>query len=427
MPSRKKRAMRRQQGSSALPALIAVLALVAAALVILLMQSDPLATPEPAVTLQADKQNFVDQKNATTPPLVLGADKEQLSVTPTPAPSAAPAETDEAAVVAEDATATQEQSSANRLIPQPEKGSYFLPVFDKALRTLDDEAMIAITVDDCSDVAVMEQIVQVARKYDMQLTLFPTGAALMNEELTEGFRTCARKLNYQLENHTYDHKGEYRLSDSELALQIWKQGIATSYAVGRDYQQHFFRPVYNGSVYDQRTHFFIRKLGFQGVAGYTYSYRDLKLDDLAATLENGNVYQFDMSEKSMSLFEPFVAMASSKGYRLVTMNELFGIEENTIANELTIDVQTLPTMEDYTAELYDLKLNYRTNAVYTLQSRLAELGYLTGDEAKADGYYGSNTSIAVSAFQAKIGVAATGNADVTTQERLYALNAPLAG
>lgn len=422
MPSRKKRAMRRQQGSSALPALIAVLALVAAALVILLMQSDPFAAPEPAVTLQADQQNFVDQKNATLPPLVLGADS--LPSSQTAAPTATPAPT--ASPVVENQQG-EESSQANRLIPQPEQGSYFLPVFDKALRTPDDEAMIAITVDDCNDVNVMEQIVQLARKYDMQLTLFPTGAALMNEELTDGFQTCARRLNYQIENHTYDHKGEYRLSDSELALQIWKQSIATSYAVGRDYQQHFFRPVYNGSVNDQRTHFFIRKLGLLGVAGYTYSYRDLKLDDLAATLDNGNIYQFDMSEKSMSLLEPFVAMASSKGYRLVTMNELFGLEDNAISSELTIDVQTLPTMEDYTAELYDLKLNYRTNAVYTLQKRLTELGYLTGEDAKADGYYGPNTSIAVSAFQAKIGVAATGNADVTTQERLYALNAPLAG
>ena len=407
--------MRRQNGSSALPALIAVLAVVAAALVILLMQSDPFAPADPVVTLPPDQQNFVDQRSATAAPLVLGADPVLSSQAPQATPTPAPA-----------ATAAP-QESGNRLVPAPEKGLHFLPVFDKALRTPDDEAMIAITVDDFDNPEVMEYIVDIAKKYDMQLTLYPTGDALMNEELMEGFRTCVRKLGHQLENHTYDHKGEYRLSDSELALQIWKKSIAASYVVGRDYQQHFFRPVYNGSVNDQRTHFFIRKLGYSGVAGYTHSYRDLNVSELDATLENGNVYQFDMSEKSMALFEPFVALASSKGYRLVSMNELFGLQDNAISDDLTIDVQTLPTMEDYTADLYDLKLNYRTRAVYTLQARLAELGYLTGEDAKADGYYGPNTSIAVSAFQAKIGVAATGNADVITQERLYALNAPLAG
>ena len=70
MPSRKKRAMRRQQGSSALPALIAILAIVAAALVILLMQSDPLAQPQPAATIMPNQQNFVDQRLATAAPLV---------------------------------------------------------------------------------------------------------------------------------------------------------------------------------------------------------------------------------------------------------------------------------------------------------------------------------------------------------------------
>ena len=409
MPSRKKRAMRRQQGSSALPALIVILAIVAVALVILLMQSDPLAAPEPAATLPPEQQNFVDQRQATAAPLVLGAEQAIESATPAVQATATPAP---------EATAAPEESG-NRLIPEVEEGDYFLPVFDKALRTPDDEMMIAITVDDCDEPLVLEAMVDIAKKYDAQLTLFPTGEALMNEELSDGFRSCVRKLGYQLENHSYNHKAEYRLSNSELALQLWKQSIAASYVVGDDYQQHFYRPIYKGSDYDQRTHFFIGKLGYYGIASYTYSYNQLDSADLAATLENGNVYQFDMSEKSFALFESFVSTASSKGYSLVSMNELFGLPENEVSNTLTIDQQTLPSMEDYVPTLYDLKLNYRTNAVYRLQSKLMELGYLTGESAKSDGLYGPNTSIAVSAFQADVGEPATGNADVATQEKLY--------
>ena len=111
----------------------------------------------------------------------------------------------------------------------------------------------------------------------------------------------------------------------------------------------------------------------------------------------------------------------------VTMNELFALEENALGERLTIDQQTLPTMDDYVPSYYDLRLNDRTNAVYALQARLMELGYLTGEDVKADGMYGPDTSIAVSAFQAKVGTAATGNADALTQEKLFALNAPPAG
>ena len=45
-------------------------------------------------------------------------------------------------------------------------------------------------------------------------------------------------------------------------------------------------------------------------------------------------------------------------------------------------------------------------------------------EGSADGVYGSGTAAALSAFQAKLGIAATGAADVDTQKRLYAEDAP---
>ena len=144
--------------------------------------------------------------------------------------------------------------------------------------------MIAITVDDCSDPEVLSQIVEIARKYNAMLTLFPTGEALMKEDMADGFRTCVLRYGYELENHTYSHKGEYKLSNGELALQLWKQSIAASYVVGKDYEQHFYRPYFDNSKYDQRTHFFIRKLGYAGVASYTHSYKGMTAEQLIDTL-----------------------------------------------------------------------------------------------------------------------------------------------
>ena len=423
MPSREKRAMRRRRGYGVLSALIVILMLVAAALVVILVNGG--AQQGGDVPIQPNATDFADAGSATPAPLVLGAEL-QTAAAQKSQPSAEPVETVDAEPEAEPEP-VQTSSTGNRLIPEPLPGDYYLPIFDRALRTPDDEMMIAITVDDCSDPEVLSQVVEIARRYDAMLTLFPTGEALMKEDMADGFRTCVLRYGYELENHTYSHKGEYKLSNGELALQLWKQSIAASYVVGKDYEQHFFRPVYDNSKYDQRTHFFINKLGYAGVASYTYSYKGMTAEQLIDTLKNGNIYQFDMTEKSMELFETFIQAASSKGYKLVTMNRLFGLNEDVVGDKLTIDEQMLPSMDDYVSTYYDLKLNYRTNAVYSLQARLAELGYLTGDAAKPDGLYGANTSIAVSAFQAKIGEAATGNATVTTQERLFALNAPLAG
>ena len=423
MPNRKKRARRRQGGAGViLPVLIVFVAIAAAALGILLYYSNPFA-PERRGGLPYDYEglNFAEPGEATAAPLVLGsaATPEPVEGAPTdiPEPAASPAPEEEAA---EERQASVE-TAGNRLVPTPMPGDYFLPVFDRALRTPDDRAMIAITVDGCDDPEVMTQILNIADIYDAELTLFPTGNALMT--LSSAFRTCVSALHYELENCTFDaDKKDYSMSSGELALQIWRQSIAASYAMGRDYQEHFYRPKSMESIYDQRTHFYIRKLGFLGIAGYTHSYKDNDIDSLVASLANGNIYQFDMSEKSMELFETFIEEASRKGYKLVTMNELFGLDSNGVGASLTIDQQNLPEMNDYVPTYYDLKLNYRTNAVYTLQSKLISLGFLTGENGqtiRADGIYGAETSIAVSAYQASVGLVATGNADVETQRKLF--------
>lgn len=444
MPSREKRARRRRRGAGILPALIALLAIVAAALTFVLVRSDPLGRTEPQLPFEyTQSPSFDAPADRTTAPLVLGGGTAMPERTPAPDETAAPAESaapaatpaaaqsgdpDESPSSAEndpsDGDATEDESA--RLTPTVAPGDYFLPVFERALRTIDDEAMIAVTIDDCDDPEAMTRVLDIAKRYDAQLTLFPIGEALMTQGMTEGFRSCVRNMGYELENHSFSHKAEYKLSSGELAIQIWKQSIAASYAMGRDYQQHFYRPYSRYSVSDQRTHFYIRKLGYLGIAGYTHSYKDFAdASALLATLENGKIYQFDMSEKSMGMLEDFVSGASRKGYRLVTMNRLFALDENELGAQLTIDQQTLPALDDYTPTYYDLKLNDRVNAVFALQARLMELGYLTGEDVKADGIYGPSTSIAVSAFQAKVGLPATGNATVATQERLFASDAPL--
>ena len=426
MPNRKKRARRREGGMGViLPVLIVIVALVAAGVGFLLYYSDPFAPAGSGDIPYAHGQlNFADPGDATNAPLVLGATAapEATEIPGEEEPESTPEPDSE--LVAAEATAAPE--AGNRLIPTPMPGDYFLPIFDRALRTPDDRAMIAITIDGCDNAEVMTRILNVANIYGAELTLFPTGDALMT--LAAGFRSCVANFHYEIENCTYDSsKRDYVLSSGELALQIWRQSIATSYAMTRDYQQHFYRPKNKASVYDQRTHYYIQKLGFLGIASYTHSYKDHDIDSLIASLANGNIYQFDMSAKSLEMFEAFIETASNKGYKLVTMNELFGLENNSIARSLPISQQTLPELTDYVPTYYDLKINYRTNAVFSLQARLRELGYLTveeGENFRADGIYGADTSIAVSKFQANVGIVATGNADVETQKWLFAENAP---
>ena len=291
MPNRKKRARRRQGGFGVmLPTLIGLFAAVAVALVILLVRSDPLA-PDPieeSLPYRYDSPiNFGE--DVASLPLVVGSTVEPE---PTPVPTEEMPEVVDvlnlwgesasdanAAAGAEGAGEAGEATPkptedpvlyAKRLAPTPMPFNYFLPIYDRALRTPNDRPMIAITVDDCDKIETLTELVQIADRYNAKLTLFPTGDAMMKNP--DVFRMIYRQFGCELENFTYDaNRLDYTLSDGELALQLWRQGIAMSYVLNGDYQQHFYRPQMKQSSVDQRTHFFLHKLNLFGVASYTYS------------------------------------------------------------------------------------------------------------------------------------------------------------
>ena len=90
MPSRKKRARRRESGSGFLPALSIILALIAAAMIALLIRSNPLAKDENVNALPVAypaEPNFVEQAKVTAAPLVLTVGTPQATMTPSPAPA----------------------------------------------------------------------------------------------------------------------------------------------------------------------------------------------------------------------------------------------------------------------------------------------------------------------------------------------------
>lgn len=98
-----------------------------------------------------------------------------------------------------------------------------------------------------------------------------------------------------------------------------------------------------------------------------------------------------------------------------------GLTNDGIAGEETLSAlyaDDAPRQEDVT-----LRVGDSGNAVKKLQSRLIELGYLTGS---ADGSFGSATQAAVMAFQTAASLSADGIAGLTTQNLLYSDNAPAA-
>ena len=127
------------------------------------------------------------------------------------------------------------------------------------------------------------------------------------------------------------------------------------------------------------------------------------------------------------------AVADSEARWTIVNNSILQLESVKSAAELTaiINGQTItvqaetpaPTIAPEETTYTSLSKGDEGNDVYKLQTRLYDLGFLTGDR---DGVFGSKTQTAVKLFQESAGITASGIADNATQQKLYADDAPYA-
>ena len=298
----------------------------------------------------------------------------------------------------------------------------YLPIFSKAKT---EEKIIAITVDDCNQTENLRQIVDCAVANGGKLTIFPIGKNLAREGLQEVIR-YAYEQGMEFENHSYNHSTFYRLDAETMAAEIYNANRALSMVLGVDYQMHFMRTRGGDNRRDLRTHQYLEKLGYYGMAHWTMSGSSSSVSKLKSTLAPGNIYLFHTKDYDLQALKEFIPYAVSQGYRLVTLTEMFGYPDNEATPITTpLEEREVPQPDPY---VYDYKeLNPDNNYiwdVYLLQQRLVELGWL---EDTPDGVYGQNTYNAVGYFQLAAGIQATGSASPETQEVLFSDAAPRAG
>ena len=356
-----------------------------------------------------------------------------IAPTPTPdAPEAHAAQTDPTAQNGQAAQTAQTGSTAAATqvvqrtagendgvipapIPTPEAEGY-LPVFSKGETT---QKVIAITVDDCNQTENLRQIVQCAIDNGGKLTILPIGENLERESLREVIR-YAYENGMELENHTYTHPAFYRMTTEEMAWEIYMNNRAVSETLGVDYQMHFMRTRGGDNRHDLRTHQYMEKMGYYGMAHWTLSGSSSSVAELKSELAPGNIYLFHTTDNDLGKLLGFIPYATQQGYRLVTLNEMFGLPENETAplSEMNMPEPDAYVIPEY--KLLDKKHSYVYD-VYLLQQRLIELGWL---DDTADGVYGDDTYMAVGYFQKAIGMQPNGNATPETQEALYKDDAP---
>ena len=319
-----------------------------------------------------------------------------LKITVAPAPEAVP-----------EPTAQPEPEAKPESVPEPAK----LPVY---YRGDAGAKRIAITVDDCYQVANLRKIVGYAEGAGGKLTLFPVGENLSKPGMPALLRRCAFELGYEIENHTYSHARIFRLPEEEMAGEIWRQSAAPNQALNADYRQHFLRLMGGDGETDLRIHDYLDQLGYRGIAKWSVSGSDSDLAQIKRKLAPGQIYLFHTTDADTAKLRAFIPWAVAQGYELVTMNALLGLPENEVA---PLSERAMPAPRTCAGDDHTLKVGEYTWTALRLQDRLRKLGYLTMS-GPSTGYYGAQTAAAVAAYQRSQGLEATGRADATTQRRL---------
>ena len=385
---------------------IALLCLFAVGLVAAIALQSRLSKPSDAAV-----QSMAELTDATPAPLTVVSADSQLSQpdpletlvtaspTPTPAPTAEPFE--------------------------------YLPVYTGIDTT---EKVIAITVDDCSDIASLKYAAQAAEYYGAKLTLLPVATYVLAEENRTALQYCVFTLGYQVENRTLNNSALYNLSDFELANEVWTADMAIDYALNMDYGMHLLRTKGGQGTKDARTHAYLKQLGYDGFLNWTVEAERYTADELKSSIEPGGIYLFNCTKEEVVKLAEFMKFAKNLGYRMVTVNELLGFEENSCTSpEDDILSRTIVELEGFDAQAVEYSDGDRAYGVYHLQQMLYELGYLTDSSATAgpeptlyldalaqqqklvDGVFGAGTRSAIMAFQASRGLPCTGVASVEIQ------------
>ena len=294
--------------------------------------------------------------------------------------------------------------------PDPTPFAY-LPV---VYRADTDAKRIAVTVDDCYQVDNLRTIVRLAEDNGAKLTLFPVGENLSKAGMADLLKHSAFDLGFEIENHTWSHARIFRLPEEEMAAEIWKQRDALNQVLGVDYNQHFLRLMGGDGETDQRTHNYLKQLGYQGIAKWSVSGSDSDMAHIESALAPGQIYLFHTTDADTAKLQEFIPWAVSQGYELVTMNALLGLPENEVA---LLTQQSMPAPASFIDDHHTQKLGDYTWVVLQLQEALRSQGYLIMD-GPCTGYYGEQTVKAISQFQAANGLNVSGEADSETQQRL---------
>ena len=212
------------------------------------------------------------------------------------------------------------------LVIRPVADPGYLPIYEKAnIR----ENQICITVDDCFQGDNLNAILDLCETYGAKITIFPIGKNTVRESLHEPLRR-AYEMGMEFENHSYNHSAFYRLYDEDMAAEIYTPTSPSIPYWAWNYHMRFMRTRGGDNRYDLRTHNYIAKLGYYGMAHWSVDGSKSSTQQLANSLSPGQIYCSTPPTTTLELLSFFIPYVAQQGYEMLTLTEMFGYPDNEV-------------------------------------------------------------------------------------------------
>ena len=189
-----------------------------------------------------------------------------------------------------------------------------------------EEPRIALTVDDCYDIARVTEILDLCQRYGVPVTFFVIGGALRTEDAAVWERALA--LGCEIGNHTWGHPKLPDLDARGIQWQLNRTQERLDEVLGFRYPMQVMRPPYgslsenpnrtsDGWVVDA-----IEKAGYLHAVRWDVSQTDP--DKAIHDVENGSILLYHANIQDVRCLEQLIPVLLEE-YACVTVSELLGL------------------------------------------------------------------------------------------------------
>jgi peptidoglycan/xylan/chitin deacetylase (PgdA/CDA1 family) len=184
---------------------------------------------------------------------------------------------------------------------------------------------IAITVDDCENLAILAEMLDLFKEQEIKATFFVLGRALKVEDRELWQRMVEE--GHEIGNHTYGHISltAGTTDGSTTKSQLRRTENRLNEVLGYEYPMRIMRPPY-GKCQINGAQTRIKNAGYDHIILWSVSQINPK--KALGQIVDGSICLYHSNKKDLLCLQEIIPQLKEDGYEMVTVSELLGITSN---------------------------------------------------------------------------------------------------